>query len=373
MGRLKGVLVLRESIRFPVVEMSGSRHEMGVQYGRQCRALIRRLAREFDGFLLHDELRAEGLRVAEEAVRCVREAAPELIEEVEGIAEGCGLPFEDVFRLSCSQELNSWQGCMKQKTVTTVPSGCTTVAAKRGSSSLVAWNMDWSLHWQPFLVLLHGRPDDGPAFIAVALAGSIGRPGISEKIAASANFLSYRARRGVPVGQAEWAGAGVPYSFMARMLLQQRSTPEALKLLERTKRMACLNYTLGDARGRICCVETLPAEQAVLQAREGFLVHANSYHSPEFGPMSHEEQRERDPRAWRAREVLRRRPRPLDRADVYAALRAHFVGRPTGTCVHAVEPRASNTLLSFVADVEAGEMWVAYGPPCRHRYLRYAL
>ena len=364
---------MRLPVRFPVVEMSGSRHAMGVQYGRQCRGLIRRLVGKFDGFLLPDELREEGLRVAQEAVRHVREAAPELLEEVEGIAEGCGLPFEDVFRLSCSQELNSWQGCMRQKAVTTVPSGCTTVAARRGRNSLVAWNMDWSLHWQPFLVLLHGQPHDGPAFIAVALAGSIGRPGISEHIAVSANFLPYRACRAVPVGQAEWAGAGVPYSFVARMLLQQKSTADALKLLERTKRMACLNYTLGDTKGRICCVETLPAEQAVLETREGFIVHANSYHGPEFGPMSEDEQRERDPRAWRARQVLRRRSKPLDRPDIYAALRAHFVAQPTGTCVHAAQPRASNTLLSFVADLDSRELWCACGPPCRHRYLRYGL
>jgi len=364
---------MRQAIRFPVVEMSGSRYEMGVQYGRQCRGLIRRLVRKFDGFLLPDELRAEGLKVAQEAVRAVRAAAPELLEEVEGIAAGCGLPFEDVFRLSCSQELNSWQGCMRKRAVTTVPSGCTTIAVSHAGSSLVSWNMDWSLHWQPFLVLLHGRPDDGPAFLAVALAGSIGRPGLSERIAASANFLPYRARREVAVGGAEWAGPGVPYSFIARMLLQQRSTPDALRMLERTPRMACLSYTLGDSSGRICCVETLPREQAVLKTREGFLVHANSYHSREFGPMSHDEQRERDPRAWLARETLRRRGMPLARADVYAALRGHFAGRPTGTCVHATEPRLSNTLLSFVGDLNAGTMWTAYGPPCRHRYVPYRL
>jgi len=292
---------------------------------------------------------------------------------VEGIAAGCGLPFEDVFRLSCSQELNSWQGCMRRRAVTTVPPGCTTIAVRHRHSSLVAWNMDWALHWQPFLVLLHGRPNDGPAFMAFALAGSIGRPGIAERIAVSANFLPYRARRQVAVGSEEWAGPGVPYSFIARMLLQQKSTAEALRMLERTPRMACLNYTLGDSRGRICCVETLPRKQAVLEAREGFIVHANSYHSPTFGPMSEEQQRERDPRAWLARVTLRRRSKPLERAGIYAALRAHFPGRPSGVCVHTTEPRQSNTLLSFVADLEAQTMWAAYGPPCRHRYLPYRL
>ena len=364
---------MKETVRFKVVEMQGPHHEMGVQYGTQCRGLIRRLVRKFDGFLVPAEYREGAREVAQEAVRCVRAEAPELLEEVEGIAVGSGLPFEDVFRLSCSQEMNSWQGCMRLRTVNTVPSGCTTIAARRGSSALVAWNMDWSLHWQPFIVLLHGRPDDGPAFMAFALAGSVGRPGISEHIAASANFLPYRARREVAAGSGEWAGPGVPYSFIARMLLQQKSTPDALKMLERTKRMVSLNYTLGDTRGRICCVETLPADQEVLKTREGFIVHANSYHSPAFGGLTEEQQRERDPRAFLARETLRRRQRPLDRPAIYAAQRAHHRGQPTGVCVHTTGPNPSGTLLSFVADLEDRTMWAAYGPPCSHRFLQYRL
>ena len=39
-------------VRFNVVEMSGSRFEMGRQYGKQCRTLIRKLAGRFDAMLV---------------------------------------------------------------------------------------------------------------------------------------------------------------------------------------------------------------------------------------------------------------------------------------------------------------------------------
>jgi len=366
---------MREATRFTVVEMSGTRYEMGRQYGRQCRALIRRLVQRFDAMLLPPEYLQEGRKVALQALPVVKREAPELVEEVEGIAAGAGLDFDDVFRLSCSQEMNSWQGCMRRRTETTVPAGCSSFAVKHDGSSLVAWNMDWWIKWQPYMVLLHGQPDDGPRFLSFALAGSVGRPGLSEHISIAANFLPYRADAGVAAGGAKWAGAGVPYSFIARMLLAQGSTADALKMLARTRRMACLNYTLGDARGDICCVETMPADMAVLRPKpgDGFIVHANSYHSRKFGGMTEAQQREKDPRAYLARETLRGRAKPLGRADIYFAQRRHFRGKSTGVCVHSPGAKPSITLLSFVGDVKEQAMWAAWGSPCEHRFLRYAL
>ncbi|MGI5816612.1 MAG: C45 family autoproteolytic acyltransferase/hydrolase [Armatimonadota bacterium] len=364
---------MRRDVRFNVVEMSGSRFEMGRQYGRQCRELIRDLAANFDRMLLPEEYLYEGREIAMGALPHVRREAPELVEEVEGIAEGADLPFEDVFRLSCSQEMNAWQGCMKQRVVTTVADECTTIAAQRDGSSLVAWNMDWWVQWQPYMVLLHGRPDNGPDFLAFAMAGSVGRPGLSETISVSANYLPYRAAPEYAAGGPDWAGAGIPYSFMARMLLAQKTTADALRLLERTKRMVCLNYTIGDLGGDACCVETMPEHIAVLRPEDGYITHSNSYHAPEFGGIPMEERAERDPRCHRAWEVLSRRPKPLARADIYAALRAHFPREETGVCVHRGGEKPMITLLSFVGDVKNREMWAAMGSPCEHRFLRYDL
>jgi len=364
---------MREATRFTVVEMSGSRHEMGVQYGRQCRDLIHSVAKAFDAMLVPEEYREEAREIAKGALPYVKDEAPELIEEVEGIAEGCGLPFKDVFRLSCSQELNAWQGCMRKRAINTIVDECTTIAAQRDGSSLVAWNMDWWIKWQPYMVLLHGIPDDGPRFLSFAIAGSIGRPGLSENISASANYLPYRAAPKFAAGGPDWAGAGIPYSFLARILLQQKSTAEALKMLKRTKRMACLNYTLGDLGGDICCVETMPEDIAVLRPQDGYITHSNTYHAPEFDGVPMEEWAEKDPRCHRAWEVLSRKSKPLTRSDIYEAQRSHFPRKNTGVCVHTHGEKPSITLLSFVGDVKAQTMWAAYGSPCEHQFLKYDL
>ena len=72
------------------------------------------------------------------------------------------------------------------------PAACTSFAARTSAGALVAWNMDWYRLLLPYMLLLKGRPEGEPAFLAFALAGSVGRPGLSEHIAISANQLPYR-------------------------------------------------------------------------------------------------------------------------------------------------------------------------------------
>jgi len=361
--------------RFTVVEMSGSHHEMGRQYGRQCKEGIRRLVDAFDELILRGE-RVEAARaVARQAVPWVREAAPELVEEVEGIAAGAGLDFDDVFRLNCSVELFAWRGCVGGDKVSTVPRACSSFALRAAEGTLVAWNMDWWRLWLPHLVLLHGVPNDGPRFLAFAFAGCVGRPGMSEHVAMAANYLPYRGVAAADGAGQQWAGPGVPYNFLSRMLLQQRSTADAVALIATTRRMASLNYTLGDDQGDICCVETTPVEHHALRpGGEDFIVHANSYHSPAFGGMPEAEQRERDPRAHHAREQLRAHGGDLDRPTLQAVQTSHFPGQATGVCVHRkLQDRDGITLLSFVAQPGRDTMWAAVGPPCEHDFLAYEL
>jgi isopenicillin-N N-acyltransferase-like protein len=349
--------------------MEGTHYEMGRQYGSQCRARIRNLVAIFDGLILKEKNIQKGKAVAKEAVPHVRAAAPELLEEVEGIASGAGLGFDDVFRLNCSVELFSWQGCMERAEVSTVPEASSSFAVHAREGTLVAWNMDWWRLWLPYIVLLRGAPKEGPRFMAFAFAGCVGRPGMSERVAVSANFLPYRSRQGP-----QWDGPGVPYNFLCRMMLKQKSTAEAVAAAVGVKRMACLNYTVGDAQGNICCVETTPRDHDMLYPQEEFIVHANSYHSPKFEGIPEKDQEQRDPRAFHARQLLRRHRDRLDRHTLASVQTAHFPGQSTGVCVHQkLQDREGITLLSFIARVGAGEMWAAHGPPCEHEFLHCRL
>jgi len=363
---------MKQARRFPVIEMEGSHIEMGRQYGSQCRDLIRGLSAKFESVFVPDETRwPDARRAMAEAAPAVRAAAPELIEEVEGIAAGAELSFDEAFRLNCSAEMGQWRGCMEKRAAVSISDECTSFAAHTPSGTLVAWNMDWHRQLQPYMVLLKGRPEGEPAFLAFALAGSVGRPGLSEHIAISANQLPYRPTETPPGADGPpWAGPGVPYCFLSRMFLQQKSTRDALALVERTRRMSSLNYTLGDAAGDICCVETTPAAHAVFRSDEGFVTHANSYHSAKFDGLPEAEREARDPRAYAAHARLFERRDALDRDAIFAAQTYHFPGQETGICHHS---ETTVTLLSFIVEVGEGRLWAAYGPPCEHELVPYEL
>jgi len=367
-------MATKEPRRFRVVRVQGTHYEMGRQYGEQCKDLIGDLVDRFDALVMKDDSFQAGREIARSAVPFVQDAAPELLEEVEGIAAGAGVDADAVFRLNCSVELFAWQGCVTQQSVSTVPRACSSFAARAAEGPLVAWNMDWWCLWQPYIVLLHGVPDSGPRFLAFAFAGCVGRPGMSEQVAVSANYLTYRGTIDPDSGQRVWAGPGVPYNFLTRIMLKQPSTEAAVAAATGVQRMASVNYTIGDRSGDICCLETTPDEHAVLRPEQDFIVHANAYHSPAFDGIPREQLLERDPRAGHGYAQLEQRGGKLSRNALTEVQTSHFDGQETGICVHRkLQDRDGISLLSFVADIRAGGMWAAYGPPCQHEYLLYEL
>ncbi len=374
---------MKSVARFPVVEMSGSHYEMGRQYAAQCGPLVRDLLAKFDRLLLKPEDVEAGKAAAREAEPFVRDAAPELMDEVRGLADGAGLDFHDVFRLNCSVELFAWRGCAEDRSVSTVPAsgdGCSSFAARADEGTLVAWNMDWWTVWRPYIVLLHGRPDDAPAFFAFAFAGCVGRPGMSERVAVAANYLPYRGGP-APGRPNAWEGPGIPYCFLSRIILKQRCAADAVAAVVGARRMAGVNYTIGDVSGDIRCLETTPLDHAELRPEDlraaparDFLTHANSFLTEKFDGVPEEELPQRDERTAHAREQLASAPRPLDRSALMRVMTSHFPGQTTGICVHRqLGGRPGISLLSFIADLGAGKMWAAVGPPCRHEYAEYVL
>lgn len=361
---------------FTVVEMCGTPYQMGRQHGSQCGPLIRDLIGRFDGLILTGPHVEAGRELARQAADCVREAAPDLFEEVQGIADGAGVAFDDVFRLNCSVELFAWQGCVESQSVNTVPGpadGCSSFAVDAAEGPLVAWNMDWWRLWQPYIVLLHGRPAHGPHFFAFAFAGCVGRPGMSERVAVAANYLPYRGGPAPGVPNA-WDGPGVPYGFLVRMMLGQDSTAKAVAMVAKVRRMACLNYTIGDVTGDLRWLETTPTAHAESSLAGDFLTHANSYLHQDFDGLTGDRLATDDPRTHHAREQLRGAPRPLTRRILQAVQQSHFVGNTTGVCVHnRLQQHDGITLLAFIAELATGTLWVAYGPPCEHDFIAYHL
>jgi hypothetical protein len=192
-----------------------------------------------------------------------RHIPPDHLEEMRGLADGSGVPFDDLCRLHAVPDRTY---------------SCTNFAAwgdaTPGGRLVHARNLDWNIdaRIQDHAVVFVVRPAGKQAFVSVAWAGFVGLlTGINEsrisigQVGAETKDIGFR---------------GEPMVFLMRRVMEQaRSVDEAAGILKTAKRTVGVNYVVADAKQRrAIAVETTrsfarvfedndPGEQAVDYAR----------------------------------------------------------------------------------------------------------
>ena len=213
-----------------VVEASGTPREVGRAHGEHARELIRlgidrwRQALSDEGRdperLWRDLSRTAGFRAS--AARWT----PDLLAEVEGIAEGAGVSADVVFATNCLDEAWWWH----EK-----GPGCSVVAvADRGPVPVVGQTMDLDTWMDTTQVVLRLRHQDGLEQVMLSRAGVIGLCGAnSAGIGVVVNALDQLA-----VDQ-----AGVPVAFVLRSLLSAVRLEDVRGILHRLPHASGQAYT----------------------------------------------------------------------------------------------------------------------------------
>src|SRR5262245_7270041 len=96
----------------PVLDLTGTPSQIGAAHGEAQRERIREYVDRFIGWLL----KSAAVSVTEESlwsrwcpqVAANQREAPELIDEMRGIARGANVPFERIFLLNSLLDLNSF-------------------------------------------------------------------------------------------------------------------------------------------------------------------------------------------------------------------------------------------------------------------------
>ncbi len=219
-----------------VLELSGSAHERGLQHGRQLRAEIAKLLQ-----LWKDDLRTEKTDpdtlirrfLAEtDFVPAIRRWTPDLLDEVRGIAEGSGQPFDTMLAFQLVDEL--WVYLDRP-----AANHCSSMGVARsgGHPAYVAQNMDLEPFRDGFQVVLHitGTPSV-PEQLVFSSAGLIGVNGVNGRsIAIACNTLI----------ELNASSDGLPVAFIVRGVLARASGEEAHAFLRDVKHASGQNYVLG--------------------------------------------------------------------------------------------------------------------------------
>lgn len=242
---------------FRLLEVSGTPRERGRQHGEALRTLVREACEGWKEALSRPEGTSPDAYVA-----CFlkdttfREAmalwTPDLLEEIEGIAEGSGLPADTVFAMQLVDE--EW--CYASRRNFEAPrekekekgDKCSVVAVARSESgpTLVAQNIDTPGWLLPRMVLMRAKPEgDAPEALVVTVAGMIALNGMNRRgVAVAVNALLQCAN----------ADTGLPVAAVIRGALARNDLASAARFVESVKHASGQCYTLGDPAG-IACLE----------------------------------------------------------------------------------------------------------------------
>lgn len=344
--------------RYPHIEVSGTPREMGRQIGEAAREQVRAFV-EMAMTLVRKSGNVErdvAVRVARQSGQCAREYAPEMMEELEGIAEGAGVALDDVLLLQVRNQLPG-----------PPVNACTSFAIRSSSecshARYAAQNWDNDADLEPVTIVLTRRPHGKPALINITQAGLIAYIGLNDAgIGVCLNTLPSPSR-----------AVGVPHYFTVRGIFESTNLEQAVHAVERARRAIGANILLATPQGPADLEVTID-EVRVLRA-EHWLSHTNHCLDPQLVHYNEQfpELIQSGPRKRRIDSLLASSPREL--ADLKAALADHD-DYPRSICRHPNDdPQHGDwtTVFSVVLDVDQGVLYASRGNPCEQPFERYDL
>jgi len=301
---------------------------------------------------------------AQDYLPYAQEYDPEYLDFMRGYAKGSGIPFEELFTLICRGERGL----------------CTDVSVNSDATSdgsvLSAHTEDWKKLDQEHVVLVNGKPKDGPSFLVATLAGLEFDTGLnSAGISLSGNSLHPNDTR-----------IGVPKMFVARKILASRRIGDAIRAAAPPARASSYNNNICHSSGEIYCVEGSATDFCLLYPSDGYLVHTNHHLSSKMakfealfsGPAGNSLEHGSDSvvRYNRAETLVRRKLGELTVETLISILSDH-VNYPDSICCHedvrAPAHERYKTIFAVVSDLTNLEMHACLGNPCEGNWKTYRL
>lgn len=350
---------------FPIVAIKGGPQDRGQQYGYQCRALIGRGVDIYQGIFKHASNLSWNLALkkANEFTPFIREYDAEIMEEIEGIAEGSGRLVEEILALNIRNELLFLIPNENRRIMTCCTSLAVTSNRTDSKQTVLGQNWDWYTQTQDLCVILVIKQEGRPKIIQFVEAGIIAKMGFNTAgIGLCTNVLV----------SDKWR-VGVPYHVILRRILNAESMADAISAVTTPRRASSGNYLIGHINGEAINIEAAPKCLHHIFPDDGIITHTNHF------KVANPKIRDLVPYLWpdtlireqRAREILTRCERQVSIGVIRKVLRDHF-DKPHSICAHRDEKKPfveqSQTNASIIMNLNEQILYIAKGPPCEHDY-----
>ena len=285
----------------------------------------------------------------------VQAIAPHWIDELEGLAQGAGIRFDEALAL----QLRPGTGGL--------PEGCTSFAAVGAATTnrqtIAGQNRDLGepyLH-RMFVAVL--RPTQGPAILMHCVPGEIGGVGLnSHGVSLFANSLWGRSGR-------TWMAPPI----LRRAALEAVTAEAAVQRIQALPRPAVGNFLIADTH-HARNLEILAEGVQVTEIDDGVYAHANNCtasallpHEAQRRPLPHSEGRRHSLQV-----ALQRHAGSID-TDVCRTLLSDETGRPEPVCRCPRSGDPFSTIAALIAVPHTRTLHLSYGPPTNNHFTAYRL
>lgn len=272
-----------EDLKIPKVEYRGGiyyleldaeiPYDRGFQHGKALSFVINRAVRDFKEWLRANAGITEPDKMMQEFaentghINTVKELVPELYQEMQGIADGANVDFNELFLYQSFDELFLF--LMKSGALKEADGHCTTIGVygRKNLANYVTHNNDIPTYHEGAVTVLKIKyPNSDLVILQQTFAGQIGQNGVN-------NY-------GVGVGMNTIADLptsdkGIPVSFNVRKILESKNRNEAVNYLKSVHFGTAMNYMIAD-REKVISVETWENNVVVLDIYDGnYTVHTN--------------------------------------------------------------------------------------------------
>jgi hypothetical protein len=346
-----GPVEVGDDHHFDLLEVAGSYREIGHAVGVAFRDRILEALRDQPSFescraAAHGPQRAR-VGVFLEAVRA---RFPHLVDELEGMAEGVGIPFSDLFAWNCRSEIDTASRPCEP--------GCSTVGWVDQGHMVLAHNEDGAAAYLGRMFVVHASPPSGVPFACLVYPGTLpgNGPGLNARgVVQTTNYI----------GPCRVPG-GIPRYFIGRAVLEAENLEHAVSLATTEGRAFPWHHNLADLPGgRLISLETWPDRHHRREV-DGLHLHTNHLIHPEMRDLPERTDyldRSSLPRLEALERLTTTRP-PREREAMVDLLRDHS-GSPCRVCRHAGDEVPGVTLAAAVFESPRVEMTLIDGPPCR--------
>ncbi|WP_307725394.1 C45 family autoproteolytic acyltransferase/hydolase, partial [Halomonas cupida] len=337
-----------------LTELSGSRFEIGQQHARLHRRAIIASINVYDR-LFHDMAGLrwhEARRDAQRFLPMIEQRFPEIIEEMDGMAQGIGGELSDILTLNCRSEIS----------LTRASGGCSALALLNQGHQWLAQNWDWRAEQTGHLVALRIQPPEAPTLLSIGEAGMVGKVGLNEHgIGVALNAI-----------RSATCGEGLPIHIALRRILECRTFDEA-EGIANDGICAPAHFLLADGSGQALGCEVHPGNPGRILPREGLITHTNHLVSD---AATHWVEDFPKPDSWSRLSRLdtlcaalsNGEEAPLAAEQLFDLLGDHEEGQES-LCRHfnpdVPAEEQMETLFSVVMDLSQRTLWLRHGKPCQ--------